>query len=294
MESRVVGRVARGSKGAGPARRIYRRSPLRWLRNSVWAKRGLRSSDVFLASYPRSGSSWIRFLIMEMFAGEASFEDFARTVPEIGRHQHARALLPGGGRFIKTHEHFSAGYRRAIHLVRDPRDVAVSYFRYMQRIQKIVLRPGDDEAASFDCFIDALLAGRIDGFGTWQAHLLSWLDAAESRRVEVLRLRFEDLRADPVSVTLAIARFLGLELSAVEAELVAQRSSIEQMRAAEEKAIESGRSRIGQLGRRSGVRLINSGSVEGWREKLTADQLARFEAFAEGLARMGYAPAVRA
>lgn len=291
MNETVQGRVARGSNGAGLARRIYRRSPVRWLRNTVLAQRGLGPNDVFLASYPRSGSSWMRFLIMEMFAGDANFEDFARAVPYLGHHRNARSLLPGGGRFIKTHELFSPAYRKAIHLVRDPRDVAVSYFRFMQRLQKIVLRPGDDEAASFDRFIDALIAGRVDAFGTWQSHLLSWLDAADSRSADILRLRFEDLRADPVSGTQTIARFLGRDLAPVDAERIAQGSSIEQMRSAERSAIESGRSKVGQLGRRTGITLVNSGSVEGWRERMTPDQVARFAAFAEGLARMGYAPA---
>ena len=291
MEGTVPGRVARGSSGAGLVRRIYRRSPVRWLRNTVLAQRGLGPADVFLASYPRSGSSWMRFLIMEMFAGDANFEDFDKAVPYLGHHRNARSLLPGGGRFIKTHELFSPAYRKAIHLVRDPRDVAVSYFRFMQRLQKIVLRPGDDQAASFDRFIDAMICGRIDAFGTWQSHLSSWLDAAESGRAEILRVRFEDIRADPVGGVHAIGRFLGRELAPGDADRIARRSSIEEMRAAEEKAIESGRSRLGQLGRKTGIRLLTAGSVEGWREKLTPDQVARFAVFAEGMARMGYAPA---
>src|SRR6266851_1462404 len=37
------------------------RAPLIWIRH-----RGLNSSDVFLASYPKSGSTWLRFQLFEI------------------------------------------------------------------------------------------------------------------------------------------------------------------------------------------------------------------------------------
>ncbi|MEX2446142.1 MAG: hypothetical protein WD734_02295, partial [Dehalococcoidia bacterium] len=72
-QARTEGRIARGASGADPLRRLYRRSPLRWLLKIQWDHRGLRPADVFVASYPRSGSSWLRFLLYEMTAGDASF-----------------------------------------------------------------------------------------------------------------------------------------------------------------------------------------------------------------------------
>ncbi len=168
---RVTGRIAPGSNGAGLARRVYRQSPIRHLRTITIAHRGLTADDVFLASYPRSGSVWLRFLLTEMLSGDASFVTIARTVPYVGKHRATPRLVPGGGRMIKTHEPFMSRYRRAIHLVRDPRDVCISYFNFLQRIGKITIRGGDDEAASFDHHVDAFLAGRVDAFGTWQQHV---------------------------------------------------------------------------------------------------------------------------
>jgi len=43
------------------------RTPLVWIRH-----KSLRSSDVFLASYPRSGSTWLRFLPYDSLLGESS------------------------------------------------------------------------------------------------------------------------------------------------------------------------------------------------------------------------------
>ena len=152
-----AGRIAAGSYGAGLATRLYRSSPLRWYRKVYLDHRGLWPNDVFLASYPRSGSSWMRFLILEMTTGDASFERIRYEVPYVGWHAAARPLLPDAGRVIKTHEIYRLAYR-----ARDPsrarsarrRDLVL---RLHARLQKIRVRPGDDEEASFEHFLDAFL-----------------------------------------------------------------------------------------------------------------------------------------
>src|SRR5688572_26204499 len=74
------------------------RVPYNWLRH-----RRLRSADAFLASYPRSGSTWTRFLLFELLTGTpADFTPVIRTIQYIGDHHDSPALLPGGGRLIKT------------------------------------------------------------------------------------------------------------------------------------------------------------------------------------------------
>lgn len=283
--------IAPGSDGAGLARRLYRRSPLRAVYTSAWQHRGLRPADVFMASYPRSGSSWVRFLIMELTLGEASFDGLTRAMPPIGAQHRGLATLPGGGRFIKTHEPYHARYRKALHLVRDPRDVAISYFPFMQRIGKIVVRAGDDRDASFDRFIDAFIAGRVDAYGTWQSHLMSWLDGASSGRSDVLRLRYEDLRSDPAGKVVEISQWLGLPVSMSRAVEIVERCSIERMRDSESKNVAHADSIFARQGRATGIGVINTGTVEAWRERMTPAQVARFGAFARGLAAMGYAAA---
>jgi hypothetical protein len=281
-------RVARGAGGAGLLRRVYRRSPLRWARKVAWDHRGLERRDVFLACYPRSGSVWLRFLLVELLAGDASFEKITSLTPYVGRHVRAPALLPSGGRVIKTHEPWRTPYRRAIHLVRDPRAVALSYFGFLQRIQKIVVRPGDDVAASLDRHVDAFLGGRVDAHGTWQSHLFSWRKAA-GERADVLLVPYEQLRSDPVGELRRMAGWLGVELDAAAAAQVVERCTIERMRAAEASALAEAPRVFHPSARRTGLRVVNEGSLEAWRERLTPDQQRRIsEAFAEGLQLMGY------
>ena len=285
----ATGRIAQGADGAGIARRLYRRSPLRWLHNVWWDHRGLRPSDVMMCSYPRSGSTWLRFLMFALtIDDEATFASVGQVMPYVGRHSNAVPTLPGNGRLIKTHEPYNRYYRRAIHLVRDPRDVCVSYWTFMQRIGKLKVTDGDDEVASFDHFVNAFVAGRVDGFSTWDRHLASYLRASESRPSDFLRVRFEDLRADTPGRLVDIAAFLGLEITHDEAQRAAQRASLENMRRAEETALVAEKSPFAKATLKSGIRAVQSGSVGGWRNRLTPAQASRFEVFAPEMERVGY------
>ncbi|HEY7023901.1 MAG TPA: sulfotransferase domain-containing protein [Candidatus Limnocylindrales bacterium] len=291
MTQAKAGKIARGSDGADVLRRIYRRSPLRRILKVDRDHRGLTEKDVFVASYPRSGNAWLRFLLLEMTGRRSGFDTAYDEVPYVGAQAGAPSLVPGGGRLIKTHEPYLPVYRRAIHLVRDPRDIVVSYFRYMQRVEQIVVLATDDERASFDHFVDAFVDGRADAHGTWQTHLDSWLDAARNGRCAVLRVRYEDLRADPQAHVMEIGRWLGLDISAGRAAEVVEICSLERMRAAEREAMRSTPHVVPRAARHSGISLLGQGAVEGWRQVLTSRQQRRFEAFDRGLLEMGYDPA---
>ena len=278
------GRIAHGANGGSRARFLYRRSPLRRLLKVDLDHRGLRPEDVFLASYPRSGNAWLRFLVLEMCGQQATFDSAYTDVPYIGGQSRAPALLPSGGRLIKTHETYLPVYRHAIHLVRDPRDVVISYFRYMQRIERIVIEPTDDVAATFDRFIDTFLAGHADAHGTWQNHLESWLDASRSGRCRTILLRYEDLRADPVGKVLELGRWMGLELTREDAAGIVERCSLERMRDAEQLALSTTPKVLPPAAHRTGISVLGNGSVGGWHDALTVDQQRRFALFNAGIA----------
>lgn len=285
----MAARIAAGSDGPSIARRLYRRSPLRALLRVSWEHRGLRPDDVILASYPRSGSAWLRFMLIEMISGEASFARITREAGYVGRHRSAPSLVPGGGRFIKSHEPYLERYRRAVHLVRDPRDVALSYFRFLQRTGEIRVRPADDLDASLDHFIRAFVDGRFWPPGTWQTHLFSWTEAGASGRAEVLRVRYEDMREDAPRELLRIGRWLGFELADEAASEAARRCTIERMRASEAVDLNSGRSVFPRAARKTRLPLVNTGRVGGWRAVLTDDQRRLFvEQMSAGLAAADY------
>lgn len=279
--------AARGVDGYGPLRRLYWRSRLRWLRKVAPTLRGLRPTDVMIAAYPRSGSSWLRFLLCELLLGEASWALVDARLPRVTRHRSAPALLPDGGRLIRTHSPYQPAYRRAIHLVRDPRDVALSYFRFLQRIGQVEIRPDDDAAVSLDRYLTGFIKGRHDPHGTWQSHLLSWIEAERSGRADVLRVRYEDLRTDTPTVLGQIADWLGVEIPAERAQAAADRWTVARMQAAEVDE-QADLPEVFPPAHDRSFLLVHEGRSGRWSEILSEDQRVRFASMARGMEAMGY------
>jgi estrone sulfotransferase len=248
------------------------RKPLLWIRH-----RGFRPSDIFTASYPRSGSTWLRFILAEILAGQSSgFKGVNLLSPDVGEHSGALALLPGNGRLIKSHELYRRSYKKAIYLARDPRDVLFSEYAYENALGVI---DGD-----FDKFLDAFLRKGVNPFGLWTDHVNTWLNAGDSGHCELHVIRFEDMRRDTERCLKQTMDLLNVPVAQGAIRKAIESNSLEQMKAKEkitpQKASAKGR-------------FIGSGSVAGWKEKLNVSQLQLIDRFAgQTMSRLGYALSV--
>jgi hypothetical protein len=244
------------------------RVPLEWVRHT-----GLRPADVFLGSYPRSGRTWSRFVLHEMLTGrESSFEAVNNTLQGVYGLFHGIPLLPGEGRLVHTHEPYRREYRRAICLVRDARDVVLSEYSYLRSLG---FYRGD-----LNEFITGFVGkGRpLNGYGPWPCHVSSWLDSPIADTANFLLVKYEDLRRNPDEWFERINQFLGVELSRERIRQAVVNNSLNQMRAKERDHP--------PLPTNSFVR---TGSVQGWRGKLTEPQLELIEKYAGNvLVRLGY------
>src|SRR5450755_3379696 len=113
----------------------------------------VHTDDILLASYPRSGNTWARFLIANLIHSDrqVNLNNLHRLIvdPDVTvKREIDRAPQP---LIVRTQSSFDPRYRRVIYVVRDPRDVALSQFRYLRRLRK----RGDE--ASVEAFIDHFL-----------------------------------------------------------------------------------------------------------------------------------------
>lgn len=197
LNSQVNWLEERAPKAAEAIRVSAARRLLVWTRHVGWD-----SGDVVLASFPRSGNTWTRGMLADLLTGGPHDRTAIEGVlPAVGFHRHVPPLLPNGRRLIKTHEPCRREYQRAIYLVRDIREVALSYFA--------ADRAHGRDRPTFTSFVDALERGRIDGVGSWQNHVSSWLDACDEGR-DILFVRYEDVVADTSGALMRIASFLGV------------------------------------------------------------------------------------
>lgn len=256
-------------------RRPWVDAPLTWLQH-----RGLRVTDALVASYPRSGSTWLRFMLYELLTGqESSFDDVDRVLPDIGRHFNAPVLLPNGGRLLKTHEPYRPNYGRAIYLVRDVRDVLISEYQFC-------VREGFFQG-DFERFFPLFLAGRINRYGAWTVHVRTWLDAAARAPDDILVVRFEELRSNPAHVVARCLGHLGIERSQTQIDQAVANHVLSRMQAKEDAAKKF---RTGV----QGLRFVTDGVVGKGKQQLTPEQSERLLAVASTelnrLAQLGDAP----
>ncbi len=254
---------------------------------------------VWLASYPKCGNTWLRFMLYAYLYGppRASIE-VPRKIPDLHR---PLPMDPPSGPFMLAKTHFAlterhpnlAATSRAIHVIRNPKDAALSALNYRRLATG---GEGLDEAGYLRAFIRH--GGDPDwlrqGFGTWATHARSWRG---TERFPVLALRYEDVKADPGAALSAMLAFLGEPVDAARAGAALKASSFEAMRAMEirEKSKPARDARSERLfvgddrATRRGIYFVNKGA-SGQSLDTVAPGLDELldRAFAADLAEFGY------
>ena len=253
-------------------------------------------SIVWLASYPKSGNTWVRFLLYSvLYAPPAQSLDIARKIPDI--HRPLPLDPPEGERLIvKTHFACSPSHpkigqtRRAVLITRDPRDVLFSALNY-RRLSGMTPQQMSDEqyarrfiAAGGDPGFGEL------GFGTWRSHIESWQGQTA---FPVHTVRYEDLKADPGGHLRALLAFLDIDASDEAIDRALRASSFDAMRALEirEKSRDTRSLFIGdKASHQSRTYFMNSGKTGHRLSDIAPDLEAAFNtAFADAMRAHAYA-----
>ncbi len=208
-----------------------------------------RASDRFLVSYPRSGSTWVRAILAAIIDPAAGFEFdvFNRMIPGVSGRRLPHIARMRGPRLVHSHCGYRRDLRRVAYLVRDGRDVVVSYYHYT------TAREGID--MPFETWLELYLRR---GYGArWHDHVEGWLTKGrEKLGADMLVVRFEDLRAGTEPKVREIARFLGVPAEPDAIGHAVRMAGLEKARQRED--AESGGTR------RRNARFYRSGAVGQW------------------------------
>ena len=189
-----------------------------------------RPDDVYLASYARSGTTWLQMVLYQMTTdGNMDFEHITQPIPYF-----ERALAQGRNlnklpspRIFKTHFRYRKlpkGPYKRIYIARNGKDVLVSCYYFF--------RAHSPFKGSFDEFFQKFMAGTVPT-GSWFRHVSEW--SAHAADSNVLFLRYEDLANDFRRTVGRIAAFLELPLSEEKYASVAERCSFQFMKKYEDK-----------------------------------------------------------
>jgi len=202
---------------------------------------------VWLASYPKSGNTWLRLLLANLLGAGDRPADINRmgldSRPLAARHEvedlapidttlltpdevdllrprvlEAVVAAETGRLFVKCHDAYRCNVAgepvlgrgtgaAAVYVVRDPRDVAVSLAHHNGRSIDVTIAHMADERCTTSANGSRPTRQVPQLLSTWSGHVESW---ASQRDVPVHVLRYEDLLADPTGRFGAVAAFLGL------------------------------------------------------------------------------------
>jgi len=235
----------------------------------------VREDDVFVVTYPRSGTTWTEQIVHLLAnGGEQGDELLGDAVPWLetlpNRPQGYEGFLAGmvGRRFFTSHLPWSlmpgAGEDngRYLYVARNPKDVAVSSFHHD--------RSKNDYRGSWDEYFERFVRGEVL-FGSWFDHVLPWWEAA-GRNGNVLFLRYEDMKRDLDEVVRRIAIFLGVRSDTALVDTVVEKSALASMAANPKTDFHWVPQKEGE------PKHIRKGIVGDWRGTFSPEQSGRLDA----------------
>lgn len=262
-------------KAQKPLRQVWRAGLSR-----VALAAAAKEADAFLVSYPKSGRTWLRFILSKYFAQAMDLGievDLHSTFSILPNYSTDASRGFPGFRFagkipliLVSH----LPYRRSlflnkavIFLVREPRDVLVSGFFHETRHKH-----------RFDGDMTAFLES-AQGIAALVAYLNSW--ATDLQRHRHIVVSYEQLAKDTAGVTAKILKFLG---GKVDEAALAQAIDASRFEAMQRDEVRNGIPDHDYDRTDSDARRMRRGKAGGFVDYLSADQLSLIEArLASGL-----------
>ena len=249
-----------------------------------FAARGLTvyPDDTFLVSYPRSGNTWTRFLVCNLIDPDSpvDFASLESRIPEIyDTTDRVLRALPRP-RIIKSHECFDPRYRKVVYIVRDPRDVFISYYQFQLKRRVI------PDSCSLEEFLPRFMESEFEPkTGSWRDHVVSWMATRGGQR-NFLLLRYEDMLANTLAESIQIASFLGLDSNPERVARAVELSSADRMRNLEKQQSSQWKE---TRKTRQDKPFVGKAASGGWKSSLPRDCAARIEsAWGEVMRLVGY------
>ena len=238
----------------------------------------LRDDDVWIVSYPKAGTTWTQYIVQLIYIYKHNGrKDDGRKVcdavpwieaGETDSQVTADDLTPP--RAFKSHmpyERMPCGSpnttpAKYIYVARNPKDLATSFFHHC--------RAYHDPEIEWKEFFEYFLVGMVE-FGDYFDHVLGWWSHRNDENV--LFIKFEDMKRNPVTTITKIATFLGYpNLSRDVITDIAEKTSFNKMQCNDKANYSWSTDRDPEA-----APFIRKGIVGDWKNQFSMEDLVRLE-----------------
>ncbi len=182
--------------------------------------------DIYLVEFPKSGITWLSFLLANLILlknekrEKVTFYNYSRYIPDIHQLRGAEINKLEDYRFIKSHSEYNPLYNSVVYILRNPIDVMVSYYNYLQ-----------DHGASIE--FEKFVKSEKFGIKTWGNHVNSWLN--NSDKVQKIHLiKYEDLQKNALASMTELCLNLGIDVEEETIKKAILNSDLKSMKESEE------------------------------------------------------------
>jgi len=277
---------------------------------------------IWIASYPKSGNTWLRYFLgnyyfnnkdhfepeiiknikkfhldKELINSKFHNQDFIKNPYNVSKYwiesQKKLQIKKGNVVFLKTHnaliniennEFTNSDLTLAIiYIIRDPRDVVVSYSKYRHLDYDKTIEHMIGSKVNIPFVRDAIDASNIEITGSWAFHYNSWKDGISV--IPRIIIKYEDLLSNSEKIFTNIIKFLS-NIMKLEVNYKKIKSSNNLSKFTKLKNFEAKNNFFENNSSENFFRIGKSGN---WKKELNKDQIKKIEdSFKREMINLGY------